>query len=58
MIYIQKNLDVKNIHDLVDKEIIGQFKTNNLTDEQTKKYKRHESGLINGQKFVYAKEVL
>ena len=28
----QKKLDVKNIHDLVDKEIKGKFKTNNLTD--------------------------
>ena len=32
MIDIQK-LDVKNIHDLVDKEIKGKFKTNNLTEE-------------------------
>ena len=37
MIEIQKKLDVKNIHDLVDKEIKGKFKTNNLTDEQIKK---------------------
>ena len=28
MINIQKKLDVKNIHDLVDKEIKGNFKTN------------------------------
>ena len=34
MIDIQKKLDVKNIHDLVDKEIKGKFKTNNVTDEQ------------------------
>ena len=32
MIDIQKQLDVKNIHDLVDKEIEGKFKSNNLTD--------------------------
>ena len=37
MIDIQKKLDVKNIHDLVDKEIQVKFKGNNLTDEQIKK---------------------
>ena len=56
MIDIQKKLDVKNIHDLVDKESKGKFKTNNLTDEQIKKYKRHGSELIDGEKFVYAHE--
>ena len=54
MIDIQKKLDVKNIHDLVNKEIKGKFKTKSLTDEQIKKYKRHESELIDGEKFVYA----
>ena len=54
MIDIQKKLDVKNIHDLVDKEIKGKFKTNNLTDEQIKKYKIHGSELIDGEKFMYA----
>ena len=39
--------------DLVDKEIKGKFKTNNLTDEQIKK---HGSELIDGEKFVYAHE--
>ena len=34
MIDIKKNLGVRNIHDLVDKEIKGKFKTNNLTDEK------------------------
>ena len=33
MINIQKKLYVKNIHNLVDKEIKGKFKANNLTDE-------------------------
>ena len=51
MVDIQKNLNVKNIHVLVDKEIEGKFKTNNLTDEQIKKYKRHGSKLIAGEKF-------
>ena len=30
---IQKKLDVKKIHDLVDKEFKGKLKTNNLTDK-------------------------
>ena len=45
---------VKNIHGLVDKEIKDKFKTNNLTDEQIKKYKRHGSKSIDGETFVYA----
>ena len=56
IIDIQKKLDVENIHDLVDKEIKGKFKTNNLTDEQIKKYKRHGAGLVDGEKLVYAHE--
>ena len=56
MIDIQKKLDVKNIHDLVDKEIKDKFKTNNLTDEQIKKYKIHGSELIDGEKFIYTHE--
>ena len=43
MIDIQKKLDVKNIHDLVDKQIKSKFKTNNPTNEQIKKYKKHGS---------------
>ena len=58
MIDIQKKLDVKNIHDLVDKEIKGKFKTNNLTHERIKKYKIHGSELIDSDKFMYAHEVL
>ena len=56
MIDIQKKFDVKNIHDLVDKEIKGKFKTNNLTDERIKKYKIHGSELIDGEKFMCAHE--
>ena len=56
MIDVKKNLDVKNIHDLVNKEIRGKFKTNNITDEQIKKYKIHGSKLIDGEKFMYAHE--
>ena len=53
MIDLQKKLDVKNIHDVVDKEIKGKFKTNNLADEQIKNYKIHESKVIDGEKFMY-----
>ena len=56
MIEKRKKLDVKNIHDLVDKETKDKFKINNLTVEQIKKYKRHGSELINGKKFAYAHE--
>ena len=56
MIDIKKKLNVKNIHDLVNKEIRGKFKTNNPTDEQIKKYKIHGSILIDGEKFMYPHE--
>ena len=56
MIDIQKKLDVKNIHDLVDKEIKVKFKANNLTDERIKKYEIHGSELNDGEKFMYAHE--
>ena len=58
MVDMQKNLNVKNIHVLVDKEIKGKFKTNNLTDEQIKKYKRHGSKLIDGKNFCILMKVL
>ena len=51
-----KKLEAKNIHDLVDKEIKGKFKTNKLKDERIKKYKIHGSELIDGEKFIYAHE--
>ena len=56
MIDIQKKLDVKHIHDLVKKYIKDKFKTNNLTDEQIKKYKIHGSELFDSEKFMYAHE--
>ena len=46
----QKKLAVKNIHDLVNREIKDKFKTNNLTCEQIKKYKIHGSELIDREK--------
>ena len=58
MIDIQKKLDFKNIHDLVDKEIKGKFKTNNLTHARIKQYKIHGSELIDSDKFMYAHEGL
>ena len=39
---------------IIKVEIKGKFKTNTLTNEQIKKYKRHGSELIDGKKFVYA----
>ena len=41
---------------MADKDIKGKFKTNNLTDEQIKKYKIHGSELIDSEKFMYAHE--
>ena len=55
MIY-KKKLDVKNIHDLIDREIKPKCKTNILTGEQIKKYKKHGLELTDGKKFVYAHE--
>ena len=36
------------------KEVKGKFKTNNFTDEQIRKYKRHGSEFIKDTKFMYA----
>ena len=41
-----RELDVKNIFDLVDKEIRGKFETNHPTEQQIRKYKRHGSDFI------------
>ena len=54
VIDMQKELDVRNIHDLVDKEIKFKFKINNPTNKQIKKYKKRGSELIDGKIFVYA----
>ena len=58
MIDIQKKLNVKSIHDLVDKEIKGKLNTNNLTNEQIKKYKRHGSELIINQQQKLMNQVI
>ena len=55
---IGRELDVENIYDLIDKEIKGKFKTNNFTDEQNEKYKRHGSELIESEQFMYAHECI
>ena len=53
---IQKKFYVKNVHDLAEKENKGKFNTSNPIDEQIKKYKRHASELIDGEKFVHPHE--
>ena len=58
MIDMQKILNVKNIHDLVDKEIKGKFKTKNPTNEQIKKYKKDKSELIDNKKLIILMKVL
>ena len=40
---VQNGLGVKNMFDLVRKEIHGIFDTKNPTKDQVKKYKRHEN---------------
>ena len=56
MIDIQKGLDVENIYDLVRKEIHGRCETNNPTEQQTRKYKRHGSEWLKDDKYMYAHE--
>ena len=53
---IGENLGVEDIFDLTDKEIKGKFETIHLTEKKIKNYKRHESELINGEKFLYTHE--
>ena len=55
---IGEKLDVKNIFDLVDKEVKGKFETNYFTKQQIKKFKRHGSILIENEKFMYAHECI
>ena len=56
--HIRRELDVKNIFDLVDKEIKGKFATTYPTEQQIRKYKRHGSEFIKEIKFVYAHECI
>ena len=55
---VERELDVENIYDLVDKEIKDKFETNYPTKQQIKKYKRHGSELIENEKFMYAHECI
>ena len=42
---VQEGIGVKNMSDLVRKEIRGIFRTKNPTKDQIRKYKRHEKEL-------------
>ena len=55
---IGRELHVKNIFDLVDKEIKGKFETNYPTEQQIRKYKRHGSELTIDEKIMYAHECI
>ena len=55
---IGRELDVKNIFDLVHKEIKGKFETNYPTEQEIRKYKRHGSEFIKDIKFTYAHECI
>ena len=48
---IGREADVENTYDLIYKEIDGKFETNNLTNEQIEKYKKHGSELIENEQF-------
>ena len=53
-----EKLYIKNIFNLVDKEVKGKFETNYPTKQQLKKYIRHRSEFINDTKFMYAHECI
>ena len=55
---VGREFDVKNIFDLVDKEIKGRFETNYPTEQQIRKHKRHGSEFIKDMKFKYAHECI
>ena len=52
---IGEKLDVENIYDLIDKELKGRSETRNPT-KKPREYKRHESQLIDGEKFMYTRK--
>ena len=53
---IRKKIGVKNIDDLIDKEIKSKFKTDKATKQKIKEYKRHGSKIIDDEKFMYTHE--
>ena len=55
---IGRESDVKNILDLLDKEIKGKLNTNNPKKQQIRKYKKHGSEFIEDTKFMYAHECI
>ena len=57
---VQQRIDVKNMSDLVRKEIPGIFRTKNPTKDQVRKYKRHEKELDHNStaSFVYVRSDL
>ena len=52
MIDIQNGLSLKNLSDIIRKEIHGIFNTNNPTEEQVKKYKRYLQEITKDFKYV------
>ena len=55
---IGEKLHVKNIFDLVDKEIKGKSETDYPAEQQIRKYKRHGSEFIEDTKFTYVHECI
>ena len=55
---IGRKLDVKNIFDIIDKEIKGKLKTNYPAEQEIRKHKRHGSKFIQGIKFMYVHECI
>ena len=49
---------MKNIFDLVNKQVKGKFETNYPIEQHLRKYKRHRSEFIEGIKFMYAHECI
>ena len=54
----ERKVNIKNIFDLVDKEIKGKFETNYPTEQQVRKYERHGSKFIESIKFIYTHECI
>ena len=55
MNYIKK-VQMLKTYNLVRKEIHGRCETNNPTEEQTGKYKRHKLQWVKDDKYMYAQE--
>ena len=55
---VQEGLGIKNISDLVRKEIHGIFKTKNPTKDQIRKYKRPGRRWFSGDVYPYVRSDL